>query len=308
MAKYHFIIDYYLKGLDPDCYRHVFGALKDAQNRFFDRDILKKDKFVKEFRLNNEQYDFLYETVYWQYENINRYLIKHKREPFFDTTNLADCIKKRDELLEFLTEEECIKKYGVTTFEDYVPKEYCSDLTTVAELYTTNQTIIECLKTKKIPKINLLSGIAGENPYKFINDTLLYQGLKPLFLDTENKIECEQKRKELVKFLPYKDCLKYYGVTTQAELEKFKIKPLILKIEKLFINSNILISTYGYYIGRNFLRILSPSETKIDKHSYIKECNRLSNTTLFKNVDNLEECIEFLKEELVFVTNEDHKG
>lgn len=304
MAKYHFIIDYYLKGLDPDCYRHIFGALKDAKNYFFDRRILEKEELIKDFRLDKEQYEFLYEIVYWQYENINRYLLKHKRKPFFDTTNLADCIKKRDELLEFLTEEECIKKYGVTTFEDYIPQKFCSDLNTVAELYTTNPYVIECLKTKNIPKINFLSGIAGNNPYKFVNYTLQYTGLKPLFLNEENYEECEQKRKELVKLLPYKDCLKYYGLTSETELEKFKIKPLIFKIQTYVLEPNIFNSTHGHYIGYNFLQILNPKVSEIDKQNCIKECNRLSKTTLFKKVDKVEDNIEFLKENLVLVLNE----
>ena len=110
MEKFYHIYDFYIKGLDPDSIRHIMGEMNDLKNSFHDDIILKPENFVKNHDFSSKQYKRLYDIVYWEYENINRYLLKHQRKPFFDTNNLNECIKKRDEYLNFLKESECMER------------------------------------------------------------------------------------------------------------------------------------------------------------------------------------------------------
>ena len=63
MDKRRRIIDYYLKGLSPDCYRHVVGEIKECKHHFHDNCILAKERIMKTLSLNEEQYNFFYEIL-----------------------------------------------------------------------------------------------------------------------------------------------------------------------------------------------------------------------------------------------------
>lgn len=306
MDKIRRIIDYYLKGLSPDCYRRVVGEIKECKHHFHDECILAKERIMKTLSLNEEQYNFFYEIIYWKYENINRYLLLHQRKPIFDTTNLKECIQKRDEFLEFYSEEECTKRFGVPSFHTYEPEVYENDLITVIDVYTDDKIIKNALKTQSAGNSNLLSGLAKRNVYKFINWMLMYEGKKPLFKNDEDNEKCKIKREELLRLLPKKECLKYFNLENEEEINKYKIKPLIFEIEKYIdvYGEDLLKTAYRHYIGNDIVRILDENTSLDDKKKYIKEINDTNESILFSNPDDVEGCIEFLKEKVKLIERE----
>lgn len=306
MNKCYCILQYYLKGLSPDCFRYISGALKDLKNSYYDRRILDADNYKKQFGLNDAQYDFLREIVYWEYENINRYLIKHQRYPLFNTENLEECIKKRDELLIVLTEKECMEKYNVSSFDDFKNEEFINDLTTSIEVYINNPLIIKALQYQMAPHENLLSGIFKNNVYKFINAMLVYEGKKTLFDDANNKDNCKVKRKELLKLLPKKECLKYLNVLNESELDKYNTKPLIMEIEKYVkcYGQDLSNTPFRYHVGTRLYMILDSSTSNEEKKRYIIEANRINGSILFDNPNDVDGCVKFINDKLKLVEKE----
>ena len=305
MAKIYRMIDYYLKGVNADCYRYVVGELKDI-NGYHEKAVLDKDKFMHDFCLTEVQYQYFYQAAYWDYERINRYLLKHQRRPLFDTSDLVSCINKRKELLAFLKEEECMKKYNLPSFDSYVAEVYVNDLTSVIDLYANNKWIMKALQIEMIDKNSLVAGLADRNIFKYINWTLIYIGLKPLFDNPDDLEKCMLKRNELLKLMPKDECLKYLGIQSEEELKDFKIKRKVFALEKL-------ISCYGedpsgtsirYYVGYDICRILDINSTLEQKREYINKINRLCNFALFEKTDNIDECIAFLKEKFKLVDAE----
>jgi len=306
MTKYYYIFDYYLKGLNPDCYRHVAGALRDLKNSYMDKRILNPEEFMKDYYLDATQYNELCEIVFWEYENINRYLLKYQRRPFFNTNNLKECIKLRDELLEFISEKECMEKYGVTTFKEYVPEIFKNDLVTVLDIYIDDKYIKKALQHQNPPHVNLTSGLAHYNCYKFVNWMLLYNGMKPLFENVDDEEECNKKRKELLKLLPKSECFKYWNIEDENDLDKYKIKPLVFKIEKYIkcFGTDTFNTPWRHHLGCKLYNILNPDLPIIDKKRYIKEANRINESIIFKDEENVEEAIRFLQEHLEYVEKE----
>ena len=235
MEKFYHIYDFYIKGLDPDSIRHIMGEMNDLKNSFHDDIILKPENFVKNHDFSSKQYKRLYDIVYWEYENINRYLLKHQRKPFFDTNNLNECIKKRDEYLNFLKESECMEKYGITNFSNYIPEIFENDLTTALDIYIEDKFIKTALQHQNPPHINITAGLSHHNPYKFVNWMLQYYGYMPIFEDVMDEEKCNIKREELLKLRSKQECLKYWGLENEEELIKYKTKRYVFKLEK-YIN------------------------------------------------------------------------
>ena len=303
MPKYHCIYYYYIKNLHPDYQRHIMGEMKDLVNSYDDKAVLDTDNFAKKWDLNLKQMNYFLECIYWKYENINRYLLKHQIKPFFNTKNLKECIKIRDEYLEFISEEECMKKYGVCEMETYIPPKYPNDLTTVIELYTDNKYIIAALQCSKPKKVNVVAGLANYNGYKFINWMLMYEGLEPLFLDVEDEEECEKRRKELLQLLPFDECLKYWNIEKKEEIIKYKRPKMSFLIEKYIDcwGTNAFNTPYRYEVGWRLYSIINPQTKKEDVIRYIKEINNITNTPLFLNPMDIGECIKFIKDNLILV-------
>lgn len=301
MAKYHYIFYYYIKDLDPDCQRHIMGEMRELKNSYDDEKVLNTKKYMDNWKLTQEEMNYFLENIYWKYERINRYLLKHQRRPFFDTNDLKDCIRLRNEYLEFISEDECIRKYGVTKFDEYVPEEFSNDLTTVIELYTDNLYIIEALQTTQIPKVNFISGLSHYNCYQFINWMLQYEGMEPLFEDVNDEEKCEIKRKELLQLLPYEKCLKYWKINSEDEIDKYKRGKMIFQIEKFIdvYGSDMFNTSWRYHIGFRLYDIINPDIDIEKRKEYINYVNNTNDTPLFVNPNNLDECIKFVKDNLI---------
>ena len=142
------ILDYYIKDLDPDYQRHMIGGVKDLVNTYHDDYVFERGYLIESLKGDKSKIKSLQEMVYWGYENLNRYMICHKRFPIFDTSDLKGCIKRRDELLEWLTEEECMDKYNFPKFDDYKPLIYENNYQTVISLYTNSKDILHALQKR----------------------------------------------------------------------------------------------------------------------------------------------------------------
>lgn len=303
MEKFYHIYDFYIKGLDPNSIRHIMGEMNDLKNSFHDDIILKPEKFVKNHDFSSKQYKRLYDIVYWEYENINRYLLKHQRKPFFDTNNLNECIKKRDEYLDFLKESECMEKYGITNFSNYIPEIFENDLTTALDIYIEDKFIKTALQHQNPPHINITAGLSHHNPYKFVNWMLQYYGYMPIFEDVMDEEKCNIKREELLKLRSKQECLKYWGLENEEELIKYKTKRYVFKLEK-YINcfgtdvSNI---PWRYHLGRNLYTILDSNASNEEKLNAIRLVNRINEKIIFEDPNDIDKCIDFLKKHLEIV-------
>lgn len=60
-----------------------------------------------------------------RFEEMNQLCIKNKTAPFFlDPTNLSECEKIREDLVESRPEEELNAFFGVSSYEEYIPPLY----------------------------------------------------------------------------------------------------------------------------------------------------------------------------------------
>lgn len=294
---------YFIKDLDPDYQRHIMGEMTDLKNHYDDEKVLNTENYKLKWELNDEQMNFFLENIYWKYENINRYLIKHQRHPFFNTNDLKECIKVRDEYNKLISKEECMNKYNVPRFEDYVPRIYENDLLNVIELYTENKNIIKALQTRMENKNNFLSGFCSNNVYQYINWMLAYEGKMPLFNDINNKEECEKRRKKLIEFIPKNECLKYFDIEKEEDIIKYQCNKKILKIEKYITcyGEDPSNTSWRYHIGWRIRYIVDSNKSIEDKVRYLKEINNINGKIIFNNPDNLDECMNFIKDNLIFV-------
>ena len=122
----------------------------------------------------------------------------------------------------------------------------------------------------------------------------------------EDNEKCKIKREELLRLLPKKECLKYFNLENEEEINKYKIKPLIFEIEKYIdvYGEDLLKTAYRHYIGNDIVRILDENTSLDDKKKYIKEINDTNESILFSNPDDVEGCIEFLKEKVKLIERE----
>lgn len=295
------ILDYYIKGMDPDYQRHMMGGIKELKNSYHDDYVYERGYLIESLNNDREKIEKIQENVYWGYENLNRYMIKHQRYPLFDTNDLKSCIKRRDELLEWITEEECMEKYGFPKFNDYNPETYQNDLETVLYLYTTNEDVIYALQNRRTPNTCFEAGFTN-NYYEFINWKLLKNGKKPLFDDANDIDECNKKRKELLQLLPRKDCLNYWGL---KEGESFsKITPMCFKIDKYtryIYGTDAFNVSWKYNFAWRIRCILERKMPTEDIMRYIKEANNIASGKLFEDINDLEKCTKLLKQLLVFI-------
>lgn len=301
------LYQYYVKNAPIDMRRGMHFYLNDLKNSYHDDAINGKSFLVRE--ATKEQKEKYFEMIYWEYENINRMLIKHKIYPIFDTTDLRKCMEKRDELLKWYTEEEIMEKYNLPRFCDYVPEEYENDLNTPLEVYTNNEYIKKALQMQSPTENNFIGGFI-DNVYVFVNLMLLNDGLKPIFENTDDLEKCDIKRKEILKLMPRKEAFEYWEFTDNNTDKEIDYKQSIRTIAKCYKIEKYLHYVYGtcdfgksckYGIGWRIRYILSSSIKHEDKKRYLKEIYNISEHQLFDNYKDIDECIKFINENLVLV-------
>ncbi len=130
MQEYYYVADYYLKGLDPDEIRGIWGDILDCMTPLKREIILDAKNHYKnvleEGLLKSvEQIEKYTKDASVKFLAINDRMIKNKRPPLFE--NPFDLVKStewRDVLLSFLPEGECNKIVGCKSFDEYVPLVY----------------------------------------------------------------------------------------------------------------------------------------------------------------------------------------
>lgn len=130
MVKKYYLIEYYIKGLDPDEQRGIAGELRDKFTPFQQRaiDDIKnnyKNVIYSGLFLNEEQVKRYLQIVVDSFIKINERMIKNERYPLFqDPYNLPASMEWRDKLVTFMPESECNKIVGCKSFHDYKPSVY----------------------------------------------------------------------------------------------------------------------------------------------------------------------------------------
>ena len=135
--SYHHLYEYYIKGLGPYEQRDIGGAIQDLRNPFSDRYIVDRKngwaKARKTLIFSLEKYEQIYRYYCEEYAAVNRKMIANGRAPLFDLTDMEACMRRRDELLTFGSEEELAPLIGAPTFAAFIPPVYQPTPTDQAE-------------------------------------------------------------------------------------------------------------------------------------------------------------------------------
>ncbi len=288
----YYVWDFYVKGLSVNVIKNIGYRLSDLKRLSGIRldAIMNPERLREIFDFTEDMIKLFQERVYWEFEDINRILIKNQRPPFFDLGNLKLAYEKVKELnIRILNDEEAVAIFG-TSFKNYQPEVYQNDLVTVLDLYTDEPIIQDALKKQIAPSIGTVSGLSV-NFYDFINNFLIQKGIKPLFKDVNDVVSCQQKRKELLAFLPKAEALKYWGV--EENFSPPQIEPMVFNLEKTIKDVYDLFpdgrphKDYIASLVKSILRKEYPREQLI---TYAKEANQMANRILFPNPENIEEC------------------
>ena len=128
--KKRYVIEYYIKDLDPREQRGIMGDLQeqdspqdrvyvsDAKNDY--KNVLATGKFRDRAHL-----DMVLGRKSAAFKKINFRMMKNRRYPLFkNPDNLPETMEWFDTLITYLPEETCNKLVGCLSFEEYKPPVY----------------------------------------------------------------------------------------------------------------------------------------------------------------------------------------
>ena len=130
MEEKYYLIDYYIKDLEPDEQRGIYGDLRDLFTPF-QKEIINdidndyKNVFDKGLFKNKTQLEKYLNLITASFIKINERMIKNERYPLFNNPkDLKSSMDLRDMLITFMPESKCNKIVGSASFEEYKPLIY----------------------------------------------------------------------------------------------------------------------------------------------------------------------------------------
>ena len=119
----YYVWDFYVKGLSVNVIKNIGYRLSDLKRLsgiILDA-IMNPERLREVFDFTEDMIKLFQERVYWEFEDINRILIKNQRPPFFDLENLKLAYEKVKELnTRILNDEEAVailEHYGIQTID-----------------------------------------------------------------------------------------------------------------------------------------------------------------------------------------------
>jgi len=288
--EYYHAFDFLVKGKNPDVQRWTFHTIKDLDNSFHDRAVLKPDK---SFFGEEELKDYL-EIVRWGYENFNRYFLMHHLKPVFDTSDLAACIEKRKWLARFGTEKEIAKMFGVASAKDYKPEVFENDLICAATLIFPFGSRYYTLLTERYDREKCLEMGLAKSDEEAVNLHLARYGRAPLFPCPEDEEATKNRHRELFRLRPRAECEAYldevypdWRITDPSVKYRFGIEAYSYNAWGYDGGG----TCYAYTIGWSLRYIADRVKGDEDIKNYAKSVNNLCSYKVFgdEDVDTLVE-------------------
>ncbi len=312
-GRYLRLIEYFIKGLDPDEQRDIIGYLKEHFGEYVQaRDFLDYEDEGYVSCLEKSYYDTVDDLKKYmkQFTNhliaVNNMMLKRGRLKLFDRPErLKESFKWVDTLLSFAYESKWNKLLGCNSFNSYEPQTYekgYAIIDTYFDTYFYRKDYILALTRERTPTDSLEGGLTT-NVYEYMNWIFLKWGYKPLFDDVDDEKACLKTCEEILKVRPLSELLAYYNCNSFEDIRVPTCPKKIFALTK-YTNENYgttLGSANNYYVGSHVRALLKPQTPPEKVCEYARMANKFCNKVIFKNTNNFQEILEHAKYLVTFI-------